>query len=155
MTTKGTRDDPVQWLCDVQEIQLLKARYAEICDAAIRLKDATLGWRLAELFTEDAIIELGPPRAPIKGRQAIAKFYGESLPSTTEWAWHAPGSAVIEINGDRAKGRWIVYALATSTNTPNTPPLATYGRYEDEFVRTSEGWRQTALKFLNETRRTS
>ncbi|HEY3658403.1 MAG TPA: nuclear transport factor 2 family protein [Steroidobacteraceae bacterium] len=139
-----------KWLCDIQEIHQLKARYSHLCDLAVRSSDASAGEELARLFTQDATVDLGAPREIIVGRPAIAKFFGETLPSSVSWAWHAPLAPVIEIHGDRASGRWVVHAASSSKDTSEAAPRYTYGRYEDEYVRTASGWKQSKLKFFNE-----
>ena len=151
MDTTNDIERQLLWFKDMHEIQVLKARYSELCDRAIRLKDVTAAVALADLFTEDAIVDMGAPRSPFIGRIAITKFYGEDLPATVTWAWHAPLAPIITIEGDWAQANWIVHAAATFPSTPDAPPLLTFGRYVDNYVRTISGWKQSHLKFLNET----
>ena len=151
MDSTGDVARQVRWLCDLQEIYQLKARYAELCDKAVRLKDRVAGVALAALFTEDATIDLGLPQGPIVGRAAIESFYGEVLPATVSWTWHASLAPVVVVEGNTASGNWVIHASSTFPSTPHAPPLITYGRYVDEYVRTTSGWKQSRLKFFNET----
>ena len=109
---------------DLEAIRQLLARYCFSIDA----RDAD-AW--AALFTEDGIFHyaLGEP---LVGRTALREFMA-MVPGDRH---HLTRNEIIELDGDRARVR--AYALVTK----ETPPvLSAVGDYEDELVRTPEGWR--------------
>ncbi len=113
----------VRVLEDVEAIKQLKARYCDRCDDGPYDADG-----VAELFTEDAVWE-GEGFGRFVGRDAIRDFFrtGRSVFSFTI---HQATNPIIEVDGDRARGRWLISHLKTTTRffTP----------YED-------GWAKTPL----------
>jgi 3-phenylpropionate/cinnamic acid dioxygenase small subunit len=51
---------------------------------------------------------------------------------------HVVSTVAVDVEGDRARGRayWRYYG-----QTDETPQLLTMGQYDDEYVRTPDGWR--------------
>ncbi len=131
---------------DLTEISNIKYRYGEVIDRLVRDGGAGGAEQLNALFTEDAkldLIEAGLPYA--EGHEAIAALFTTLLPSAVHWMWHAFHNPLITITGDTAKGHWLL--LAYSAPAAGDAPRATVGRYEEEYVRTSQGWRASAVKF--------
>jgi hypothetical protein len=88
------------------------ARYMALCDVPVR---ALEGEALAALFAEDAIWEgIGPQYANkfgrLEGPAQIVAMLQRYLPPTPHFATnvHFLTSEHIEVNGDTAKGRWIM-----------------------------------------------
>jgi hypothetical protein len=126
----------VRKLLDIEEIKQLKARYAAACD------DDYAPDELAALFTEDAIWD-GGFMGYAKGRETIRRFFVNAS-RAVGFAVHGIGNPIIEVDGDRATGRWYLFQ-----------PMAMRGgdqafwycaRYEDEYVRTVEGWKFQSVK---------
>jgi hypothetical protein len=65
--------------------------------------------------------------------------------------WHSVGSPIINVDGDRATGRWTLTARAMAAGDGGPTPLLTYGRYADEFLRAGDAWRLSKIDFRNET----
>ena len=86
MDTTNDIERQLLWFKDMHEIQVLKARYSELCDRAIRLKDVTAAVALADLFTEDAIVDMGAPLIPVG--QLSARIGEITLPKDTEIIVH-------------------------------------------------------------------
>ncbi|HET6736948.1 nuclear transport factor 2 family protein [Mycobacterium sp.] len=55
--------------------------------------------------------------------------------------YHRISNLVIEVDGDRATARSYVHALLMAIPDDSTSWVDALGHYDDELVRTSEGWR--------------
>ena len=127
----------VRVLEDVEAIKQLKARYCDRCDDGPYDADG-----VAELFTEDAVWE-GEGFGRFVGREAIRGFFrtGRSVFSFTI---HQVTNPIIEVDGDRARGRW--YLLQPSTMVDGNRAIWLASHYEDEYVRVGGRWLFRQLK---------
>ena len=101
---------------------------------------------LAELFVPDGIM-MRPSGDPLIGREAIVKSY-QSRPGGRITRHVCTNIRITVESAHRAHG--LTYAVVYSANS-NEPPEAHFGikadarhligEFEDEFVRTAEGWR--------------
>jgi len=128
----------VQWLADIEEIKQLKARYAAACD------DDYDADAIAELFTEDAVWD-GGMLGLVETRQGIRDFFAGSS-DIVGFAVHSVSNPLIEIDGDRARGRWYLHQPMTMKGTDSCFWLC--AQYQDEYVRTSAGWRFQHVKVI-------
>jgi ketosteroid isomerase-like protein len=128
----------VQWLADIEEIKQLKARYAAACD------DDYDADAIAELFTEDAVWD-GGMLGLVETRQGIRDFFSESS-DIVGFAVHSVSNPLIEIEGDRARGRWYLHQPMTMKGTDSCFWLC--AQYRDEYVRTAAGWRFQHVKVI-------
>lgn len=137
-----------QRVSDILDIMALKARYCELADA-IPLQDQAAVPPFVDLFTLDVQGDYG--RGPIYGRDALVGFLITEAIARQAWMFHAIGSPQIDIDGDNANGRWTVTAHMKPKDalTINT----FIGRYSDEFRRTSDGWKISAMRFEAELSR--
>lgn len=101
----------------------------------------------AETFTPDGVLDIGglnfdkvgmqvPPVH--EGREAIGKAYSTYIAPMPCFMWHLGHAPHIEVEGDRAKGRW---AWSAIVNVPMFGPMQAGGVYNDEYARTSDGWK--------------
>jgi SnoaL-like domain len=125
-------------------ILTIKHRYGELVDRLSSRIDQADIKALGELFTEDAFVDFVVVKLP--GRQAILDLYGGAMQKNFAWVWHSFHSPIVEVNGDRASGRWTLQGLTIAHNSPT--PTTVYGRYADEFVRTPQGWRLSKMVLL-------
>ena len=122
-----------------------------------------LDWWDAEtygsLFTDDAV--LAWPEGRAEGRDAIQaacvrigayfrKLAEAAAPTKPAHLRHFVTNRVIQIEGDRATARAYWLDL-NNDNQPRWPYVPAYGHYEDELIRTAEGWRFTSRTIFNET----
>jgi len=128
----------VRWLADIEEIKQLKARYAAACDDDYD-PDA-----LAELFTEDAIWD-GGMLGFAETREGIREFFVRAS-DVVGFAVHGVSNPLIEIEGDCARGRWYLHQPLTLKGTESCFWLC--AQYQDEYVRTSAGWRFQHVKVI-------
>jgi hypothetical protein len=144
----------LQDLEDLEAIRRLKAVYGKYADAKYtddhqRRPQAEIdaaAWQQALVFTEDAVWD-GGPFGTLHGRQAI---YDSLRLGPWKFALHYYLSPLIELDGDKAHARWMLWQTGTLTQQ-DTPVLLT-AVTEDDYVRTPEGWRMSrmvqTLKFM-------
>jgi ketosteroid isomerase-like protein len=105
---------------DRDDIAQLMYRYNHLIDSG----DAK-GW--AETFTEDAVFEAAGN--VMTGREALTDFA-----STVHGIRHVVVNPWIEVEGDSARVRAYIFFLVNGA-------VRGSGAYEDQVVRTPEGWR--------------
>jgi 3-phenylpropionate/cinnamic acid dioxygenase small subunit len=134
-------DISIEQLADEVAITKLVGRIAQLADSG-SLTD------YAECFTEDAEwmlpagsgVNLGAQTRSgiddiVRGAQE-RRDAGIQGPGTL--TRHVVSTVVVDVAGDRATGR-AYYCYYGKTD--QTPQLLTMGQYDDEFVRTPDGWR--------------
>jgi hypothetical protein len=122
-----TFEDRLRHLEDIDAIRQLRAKYCHLTDAQ--------EWvALSELFTEDA--DFGGLKE-VTGRKDIENFVRNTLPSAmNDWA-HFTHTETIDIHGNIAKGK----AKFESPCIVDEKAMVCAGHYDDEFTRTSDGWK--------------
>lgn len=95
---KTDLDDRIRRLEDLEALRELKYRYATYCD------DGYDADRLAPLFTADAVWD-GGVLGRFVGREAIRAFFVQCS-KIVPFAIHQVTNPILEIDGDRATGRW-------------------------------------------------
>jgi 3-phenylpropionate/cinnamic acid dioxygenase small subunit len=106
---------------DHAEIRNLLAKYCLLLDL-----DDMDGW--LQLFTDDAVYE-------VYGRQGVGRDGIRTLLTGAPGGLHLGGPPVIEVDGDRATTlRNLLFVDATSGDQRSAV-------YDDDLVRTPEGWR--------------
>ena len=124
-------DADVRWLLDRTQIRELTARYNRCFDDG----DPE---GFAATFTADGVMEVdGGFRT--EGRTALA----EMVRHTPYGVVHVTVDATVEVDGDRAVQdvKLIVLSRPAPGADTRTTTLTGSGRYHDELVRTSDGWR--------------
>jgi hypothetical protein len=121
----------LQWLIDIEEIKQLKARYAAACD------DAYDADAISDLFADDAVWD-GGAMGYAATRAGIHAFFSNAS-SLVPFAVHGLSNPLIEVDGDRAKGRW--YLHQPMTFAPSNACFWFCAQYFDEYVRTPDGWK--------------
>jgi ketosteroid isomerase-like protein len=122
-------------LLDKDEIADLVHRYSFFVDQ--KLYD-----EVAELFTDDCVVDYGPGVAPpIRGRAALRKMFGHPSGGFAATSHHNANVLVTFEGDDRASVRTSLYAWHRLPNGA-TPQL--WGLYHDTVERTPGGWRIAA-----------
>lgn len=116
---------------DFEAIRQLKHRYASLCD------DGYDAARLAPLFTEDAVWD-GGVLGRFEGREAIRRFF-ESCSKIVPFAIHQVSNEILEVDGDRATGRWYLWEPLVFAQGDQALWMA--ARYDDRYRRASGTWR--------------
>jgi hypothetical protein len=132
----------IRYLADIEEIKMLKYKYCKYNDGGWPAQPVSHQGPSADLFTEDAVWD-GSPVAKAEGREAIRKLFASfaALPM----AYHAVTNPIIEIEGDTARGHWHLIGGGIGLNSVSTLGI---GGYEDEYVRTPQGWRVRLMRVL-------
>jgi 3-phenylpropionate/cinnamic acid dioxygenase small subunit len=124
---------------DRQDISDLLVRYA----TGIDRRD----WPLFRtVFTDDCELDYGEIGA-WKGVEAVAKFM-EQVHAMAGHTLHRLSNQVITVDGDRATARTYVDALIMAgDNASGGAGVNGIGFYDDDIVRTHDGWRINRRRF--------
>ncbi|MCV7028686.1 nuclear transport factor 2 family protein [Mycobacterium sherrisii] len=125
-------------ISDRLEIQQLMVDYSTAIDQR-RFDD------LDKVFTEDAYIDY-TALGGIEGRYPeVKKWLSEVLPNFPVYA-HMLGNFSVQIDGDKASSRVICFnpmVFPSDSGKPGDQVMFCGLWYDDEFVRTPQGWRMT------------
>ncbi|MDH3684801.1 MAG: nuclear transport factor 2 family protein [Myxococcales bacterium] len=113
---------------DELEIRDLVARYAD----AVNTRDE-VAW--GDTWTSGGVWEL--MGHAFEGREAVVATWRGAM-TTFEFVFQQVHSGFVELDGDRAIGRW---AMTEIGRTSAGDPMLMLARYEDEYAREAEGWR--------------
>jgi uncharacterized protein (TIGR02246 family) len=118
-------------LADVLAVRELTARYGYAIDHG----DAE---GFADVFTEDGAFVVRGAGEPVvhAGREALTKM----ATRPPQQQVHASTDAIVEIDGDTATQACIGLYFPKPAN-PGEPSVPRVTRYDDELVRTPEGWK--------------
>ena len=126
--------DRIQRLEDRAEISHLVHEYCRVYDEGDH--DA-----MADLFAEDALIDYGPALGgETRGRENIRTWL-RGIYGFHRTSHHLSNAQVWFDDDDPDRARGVCYVLAWHEWPDDRPNAVLYGRYEDEYTRTSEGWR--------------
>ncbi len=116
---------------DELDIQRVITDYAWACD--------NRDWGLLKsIFTDDAHLDFAVTRGPAGSRDEVVAWLEESL-SQVSWIQHVVSNFQIDLKGDRAEVQAMFH---TSVRLPEMDGmLVTGGYYQEEFVRTPNGWK--------------
>lgn len=77
------------------------------------------------------------------GREYIARFFKEVIPSRNLFTCHIVINPVIEVHGNTAKGRW--YFLVPATDRPTNTAVWVGGRYDNEYIKKNGVWKLSLM----------
>ena len=124
-----------------EQIKELKARYARNSDAVFNQPGPESAKLLADLFTEDGVLDLGP-FGRFEGRPALLDAFENILPQGTKWSTHYVANPLIEIlDKDDAKGHWYYLIQSLPAAPPDAGVIQIFGSYDETYRRTAEGWK--------------
>ena len=120
---------------DIEEIKIMHRDYMSCLDN-LEFKKAL------DYFTEDAEVEVRHSGV-MKGKENFHQIYLGTLAQRKErHDGHLVGQPVITIDGDTARGHWIVYMFFS------VPTIEwVQGRHDCEYVRENGKWKFSKLKF--------
>ena len=139
---KKTIEQRLQALEDREEIIKLKARYVNYNDGGWAGPTHSAPEAIADMFVEDGIWDRSPHVGCAAGREAIRQLFRSF--GAVPFIVHYVTNPLIEVAGDRATGHW--HVLVTST-LPDRTAVWTLGIYEDQYVRTADGWKFKSVRF--------
>lgn len=130
---------------DTEEIKNLKAEYCYVVDGIPSLdvnKPRQIDCdRFASLFAEDATFHTSAGEF-VQGRDRIREHCRsfQALPM----ALHIIATPQIKVDGDRGLGKW--HGIVPLITPVEKIAALMVVRYEDEFIRTNEGWKIKSIK---------
>jgi hypothetical protein len=135
-------NDGATILDDYEAIRNLKSWYAECADAKYtdghqkKPKDEldAVAWQQAMCFTEDAEWDAGI-FGVLRGRQALFENF-----RTKPWLFtmHLYTNPRLEVQGDRATGKWALWMVATEEGSGR--PMHLCGYTDDEYRKVDGKW---------------
>jgi len=131
----------IRRLEDIEAIRRLKVQYFDACDGGFGGIASHEPEAIAATFAEDGTWDGGPYGART-GRSDIAAFY-EGIEQGL--AYTMLSEPVIDVDGDRATGRWNILVYSTSARHGS---LLVGGVHHDDYVRTPAGWKIARTRFV-------
>jgi hypothetical protein len=140
---RSARDgDVLHELKDRQEIKSLKYAYCRCADA-IDIDGMLVA------FTDDCIINFRADKSDERrGKAALKEFIVTAQSAVISSSHHLSNMDIVFPDRDRAAMQSYLYSWQRFRGYPDVKDRHRWVRYEDEFVRTAEGWRQSALLYL-------
>jgi hypothetical protein len=132
----------VRWLADLEEIKMLKYSYCHFNDGGWPEQPLSHQGPAADLFVEDGVWD-GSPVARAEGREEIRKLFAAF--AAVPMAYHTVTNPMIEIAGDAARGRWHLVGAGIGLTEDSSIGI---GGYDDEYVRTAQGWRIKSMRVI-------
>jgi SnoaL-like domain len=136
----------VRQLEDIEDIRRLRATYASYADGGWPEHGPNHMGPLAELFVEDGVWD-GRPMIPLAdGREEIRRIISEGS-RPVRFVMHYVSNANIHIaeDGKTASGKWHIMAPYIDPDGRSNWLL---GTYDEQYVRTTDGWRFQLLRFV-------
>lgn len=120
-------------------IEELKAAYARRADAVFRTPGHASAVALADLFTDDGVLDLGP-FGHYEGRPALLNAFENILPQATKWSTHYIVSPIIDIahDGKSATANW--YFIIKSVPQSPVQLIEILGGYDDKYKKVNGKW---------------
>lgn len=143
-----TLEERVRIIEDREEIIRLRARYCNVNDG---------GWdgmpthhdidALVNMFTPDGVWD-GGPRIGVRaeGHDQIRALFNHFR--AVEFLIHNVMNPIIDIDGDTAHGDWHAIITSTAGSGPDRQAMWVLGKYEEDYLRTPEGWKIKYLRFV-------
>ena len=122
----------------IEDLEQIKQMHREYMSCLDNIEFA----RALDFFTEDAEVEVRHSGV-MKGRKNYSRIYLGTLAQRKErHDGHLVGQPVITVDGDTAKGHWIVYMFFS---VPTIEWIQ--GRHDCEYVKENGKWKFSNLKF--------
>ena len=127
---------------DIEAIKQLKARYCEICD------DDHNPDHITTIFTEDGVWD-GADMGKATGHAELHALF-TVFQKSISYSQHNVMNPIIEIDGDRATGRWAFFGPFTHRATEKEGGQAVWGatRYLEEYARVDGVWKIKQLQIV-------
>ncbi len=135
-----TMEIGLEQLKDAEEIKQLKYRYCRACDAF----DQEV---MIEHFADDIHIDFlpGSDLGKASTREELKGFFDFAQEPVTASSHHISNFDIRFTDKDHAIAHVYLYSWQRFKTYPETPDCHRWARYEEEWVRTDQGWKQTSL----------
>ncbi|WP_156467122.1 MULTISPECIES: nuclear transport factor 2 family protein [unclassified Phenylobacterium] len=123
----------------------------ETMHAYCRHADNLDGDGMSALFVEDCVANFipGGEETMLRGRRALNDFLNMALGGTVSGSHHIANEELIFQTPDQVILHCYMYSWQRFTGFPVTADCHRWGRYENRFVRTADGWRMDRLKLIS------
>lgn len=128
----------VRILEDIEAIKKLRAKYCYYVDAG-KMDE------LLSLFAENARGDYGVIGI-YEGKEALEKFFKETVPGMVPFCMHMVHSPLIEVKGEKATGIW--YFEVPATHGPTNKAAWIAGKYEEEYIKEKGEWKFSLVKAI-------
>jgi len=135
-------EEKIQNLEDIESIKKLKASYCYWADAGTG-GDASGMVQLVDHFTDDEPWADFGPFGLYKGKEAVRTFYKEVVVSILSYSAHMVANPMIEVEGDKARGRWYVDVPCTLRGADRA--LWLQAKYDEEYVKEGQKWKWKSI----------
>jgi len=122
-----------------EAIKELKYTYARRSDQVFNNPGNASAVALADIFTDDGILDLGP-FGSFSGRAELLDAFENILPQGTQWSVHYMANPELHIDGETATGDWY-YLIQSVPAGQGASLIQIFGAYADEYVKTNSGWK--------------
>lgn len=106
-------------------------------------------WReMADCFMEDAAVIIHEPR---NGREEIYKLFTDVIAKLNAGKArdaHFAVQPVIEVDGEKAKGHWLIYIFISDAETGEAKRWIP-GRYDCEYAKENGRWKFSVLNYTS------
>lgn len=142
--TSSTLEATIARLAAIEDIKQLKARYCGFCD------DQYNPDGIAGLFVEDGVWDGGQAFGRHVGRAAIRAFFA-GVSGEVLFAAHLVMNPIIEVEGERARGKWRLLMPCTVRDAEGRPEARwLLSAYDESYVRVDGQWRYRQLIVENQ-----
>ena len=135
--TPGELEKAIGLWQDTEAIKKLRATYCYLCDDQ--------KWEeVLHLFTEKARLDFGGVK--YEGQEGLKAFFLQLLPAQLSFSMHMVHNPILEVQGDKATGKW--YFEAPTSFKPDNKAFWLAGIYEEEYLREKGEWKIDSLKAI-------
>jgi len=105
---------------------------------------------MVDCFAEDAILDTGIFKLA-RGREEIAGIFRDDIPKVNTYTVaHVVVQPMITVDGDKAKGLWIMFLVFYDVPTPKGPSVRMVQSLHDcEYVKVNGEWKYSSVKFIS------
>lgn len=108
--------------------------------------------KMSECFSENAVEEGIYPGEVHEGKESIKEMFARMAKEPPQKGGHMLIQPIIDVNGEKAEGRWIMYRLNYYFKGPSGQVVNLFGpsvqrRYDCEYVKENGKWKFSRLKF--------
>ena len=127
-------------------VEILETMYA-YCRHADNLDPASM----VALFTDDCVANFvpGAEEYTLRGKVQLNRMLSDALGVTVSGSHHISNAELIFKSAVRVVLHCYMYSWQRFTGFPVTADCHRWGRYENRFVRTADGWRMDRLKLVS------
>ena len=127
---------------EIEELTYNYCRHADLLDGA----------GMAATFIEDCVTQFMPDSfdgAILYGRRALLDFLNMALGGTVSGSHHIANVELMFESDDVVIAHLYMYSWQRFTGFPVTSDCHRWGRYENRYVRTKDGWRFSHLRLIS------